>query len=262
MEPQSSTPRLELIGISKQYPAVKANDQVSLRVAPGQIHAVLGENGAGKSTMMKMIYGAVQPDEGEIRWNGQAVKVASPRAGAAPGHQHGLPALLAVRHADRRRERLARAGQDPQPGRGEPAHREGGARVRPGRRPGAAGAHAVGRRAPARGDRARAAHQPEAADPRRADLGADAAGGGQAVRHAAQAVERGLLDPVHQPQARRDPRAVPPLHGAARRQGHRRGRPDAGDQRQPVAADDRRRAAAAAAPRAQARRAWCSRSRA
>jgi simple sugar transport system ATP-binding protein len=78
MEPQSSTPRLELIGISKQYPAVKANDQVSLRVAPGQIHAVLGENGAGKSTMMKMIYGAVQPDEGEIRWNGQAVKVASP----------------------------------------------------------------------------------------------------------------------------------------------------------------------------------------
>jgi len=70
--------RLELIDISKQYPAVKANDRVNLRVKPGEIHAVLGENGAGKSTMMKMIYGAVQPDEGEIRWNGQAVKVASP----------------------------------------------------------------------------------------------------------------------------------------------------------------------------------------
>ena len=70
--------RLELLGISKQYPAVKANDRVSLAVAPGQIHAVLGENGAGKSTMMKIIYGAVQPDEGEIRWNGHAVKVASP----------------------------------------------------------------------------------------------------------------------------------------------------------------------------------------
>jgi general nucleoside transport system ATP-binding protein len=70
--------RLELINISKQYPAVKANDRVSLRVKPGEIHAVLGENGAGKSTMMKMIYGAVRPDEGEIRWNGQAVQVASP----------------------------------------------------------------------------------------------------------------------------------------------------------------------------------------
>jgi len=70
--------RLELIAISKQYPAVKANDRVNLRVKAGEIHAVLGENGAGKSTMMKMIYGAVRPDEGEIRWNGQAVQVASP----------------------------------------------------------------------------------------------------------------------------------------------------------------------------------------
>src|SRR5213592_2392332 len=71
--------RLELIGISKQYPAVKANDRVELRVKPGEIHAVLGENGAGKSTMMKMIYGAVRPDEGEIRWNGQAVNVRNPQ---------------------------------------------------------------------------------------------------------------------------------------------------------------------------------------
>ena len=70
--------RLELTGISKQYPAVRANDRVSLRVEPGQIHAVLGENGAGKSTMMKIIYGAVQPDEGEIRWNGQPVSIKSP----------------------------------------------------------------------------------------------------------------------------------------------------------------------------------------
>ncbi|MBX3618721.1 MAG: ABC transporter ATP-binding protein [Rhizobacter sp.] len=70
--------RLELIKLSKSYPAVKANDQVSLRVKPGEIHAVLGENGAGKSTLMKMIYGAVRPDEGEIRWNGQPVQVRSP----------------------------------------------------------------------------------------------------------------------------------------------------------------------------------------
>src|SRR5881628_1711336 len=70
--------RLELISITKQYPAVKANDRVALRVKPGEIHAVLGENGAGKSTLMKIIYGAVRPDEGEIRWNGQPVQVRNP----------------------------------------------------------------------------------------------------------------------------------------------------------------------------------------
>ena len=84
--------RLELTGISKQYPAVKANDAVGLRVAPGEIHAVLGENGAGKSTLMKVIYGAVQPDAGEIRFNGQLLTIASPaqarRLGISMVYQH------------------------------------------------------------------------------------------------------------------------------------------------------------------------------
>ena len=77
--------RLELTGISKQYPAVRANDDIHLKVAPGQIHAVLGENGAGKSTLMKIIYGAVQPDEGEMIWNGKQVEVASPAQARALG---------------------------------------------------------------------------------------------------------------------------------------------------------------------------------
>ena len=77
--------RLELIDISKQYPAVKANDSVNLRVKPGEIHAVLGENGAGKSTMMKMIYGAVRPDAGEIRWNGAPVTIRNPQEARALG---------------------------------------------------------------------------------------------------------------------------------------------------------------------------------
>jgi simple sugar transport system ATP-binding protein len=77
--------RLELSGISKQYPAVRANDGVDLRVKPGEIHAVLGENGAGKSTLMKIIYGAVQPDAGLIRWNGQPVRIKSPAAARALG---------------------------------------------------------------------------------------------------------------------------------------------------------------------------------
>ncbi len=71
-------PRLELKGISKQYPSVRANDGVDLVVAPGEIHAVLGENGAGKSTLMKIIYGSVRPDAGEIRWEGELVEIASP----------------------------------------------------------------------------------------------------------------------------------------------------------------------------------------
>jgi ABC-type uncharacterized transport system ATPase subunit len=77
--------RLELRGISKQYPTVRANDGVALRVKPGEIHAVLGENGAGKSTLMKIIYGAVQPDEGEVLWNGQAVNIRSPSEARALG---------------------------------------------------------------------------------------------------------------------------------------------------------------------------------
>ncbi|MHB1668369.1 MAG: ABC transporter ATP-binding protein [Thiomonas sp.] len=77
--------RLELEGISKRYPGVVANDAVSLRVAPGQIHAVLGENGAGKSTLMKIIFGAVQPDAGSIRFDGEAVLMRNPHAARALG---------------------------------------------------------------------------------------------------------------------------------------------------------------------------------
>ncbi|MFO1293923.1 MAG: ABC transporter ATP-binding protein [Rubrivivax sp.] len=86
------TPRLQLAGITKQYPAVRANDGVDLAVAPGEIHAVLGENGAGKSTLMKIIYGAVQPDAGRMRFNGRPVQVASPaaarRLGISMVYQH------------------------------------------------------------------------------------------------------------------------------------------------------------------------------
>ena len=52
-------PRLQLANITKSYPAVVANSDVSLSVEPGVAHAILGENGAGKSTLMKIIYGSV-----------------------------------------------------------------------------------------------------------------------------------------------------------------------------------------------------------
>jgi ABC-type uncharacterized transport system ATPase subunit len=79
--PDPSLPaRLELTGITKRFPGVLANDHVGFSVRPGEIHALLGENGAGKSTLVKMIYGIMQPDEGEIRWNGQRITVANPKA--------------------------------------------------------------------------------------------------------------------------------------------------------------------------------------
>jgi general nucleoside transport system ATP-binding protein len=72
--------RLELKGISKQFPGVLANDHVSVQVGAGEIHALLGENGAGKSTLVKMIYGIMQPDQGEIFWNGEVLRITSPKA--------------------------------------------------------------------------------------------------------------------------------------------------------------------------------------
>ncbi len=73
------TPRLQLTGITKAYPAVVANSGISLTVQPGEIHAVLGENGAGKSTLMKIIYGAVKPDAGSMAVDGRKVTVRNPQ---------------------------------------------------------------------------------------------------------------------------------------------------------------------------------------
>ena len=109
--------RLELAGISKQYPAVRANDGVSLTVAPGEIHAVLGENGAGKSTLMKVIYGAVMPDEGTLRWNGELVAIKSPAQARALGISMVYQHFSLFDSAERGAERLAGPGQRPEPGR-------------------------------------------------------------------------------------------------------------------------------------------------
>ncbi|MGZ5845867.1 MAG: ABC transporter ATP-binding protein [Ramlibacter sp.] len=81
----TASARLQLQGITKQYPAVVANDGISLSVLPGQTHAVLGENGAGKSTLMKIIYGAVRPDAGQVLWNGHPVHVRNPQEARALG---------------------------------------------------------------------------------------------------------------------------------------------------------------------------------
>jgi len=78
-------PRLSLRGIEKRYPGVRALAGVDLDVANGEVHAVLGENGAGKSTLMHVVYGLVTPDAGSMAWEGQPVRLRSPRDAIALG---------------------------------------------------------------------------------------------------------------------------------------------------------------------------------
>jgi len=73
-----ATARLALRGICKGFPGVIANNNVDLSVFSGEIHALLGENGAGKSTLMKIVNGLFAPDSGDILWEGQRVRFASP----------------------------------------------------------------------------------------------------------------------------------------------------------------------------------------
>jgi ABC-type uncharacterized transport system ATPase subunit len=77
---QSSEPyALRMVGITKLFPGVLANDNINFEVKAGQVHGLLGENGAGKTTLMKILYGLYQPDRGEIILNGKKVEIHSPK---------------------------------------------------------------------------------------------------------------------------------------------------------------------------------------
>jgi ABC-type sugar transport system ATPase subunit len=66
-------PRLTVRNVVKTFPGVRAVDDVSLEVAPGEIHALIGENGAGKSTMMHLVAGVFPPDQGAIELDGRSI---------------------------------------------------------------------------------------------------------------------------------------------------------------------------------------------
>jgi ABC-type uncharacterized transport system ATPase subunit len=96
------TPALALRGIVKRFPGVLANDRVDLEVASGEVHALLGENGAGKSTIANVMTGLYRPDAGDLRMDGRRVEFHSPRdaleAGIFMVHQHFrlVPAFTAA----------------------------------------------------------------------------------------------------------------------------------------------------------------------
>ena len=86
---------LEMRGVSKAFPGVKALDHVQLQLRPGSVHALMGENGAGKSTLMKCMFGIYKMDEGEILIDGEKVVINDPmdalHKGIAMVHQELQP---------------------------------------------------------------------------------------------------------------------------------------------------------------------------
>ncbi|MCP3934147.1 MAG: ABC transporter ATP-binding protein [Actinomycetia bacterium] len=80
------------VRVTKRFPGVLAADRVDFHVEHGEVHTLLGENGAGKSTVAAMLCGLYQPDDGHIELNGARVDLRSPREGLAHGigmvHQH------------------------------------------------------------------------------------------------------------------------------------------------------------------------------
>ena len=83
---------IEMLGITKRFPGIIANDNITLQLRRGEIHALLGENGAGKSTLMSVLFGLYQPEEGEIRKDGKKVEIKNPNdandLGIGMVHQH------------------------------------------------------------------------------------------------------------------------------------------------------------------------------
>lgn len=89
-------PLIRMTGVSKSFAGVHALTDVSVDIFPGEVHAILGENGAGKSTLMNVISGVLQPDRGQILFDGKDVIPLSPDSsaelGVAISYQH--PAIL------------------------------------------------------------------------------------------------------------------------------------------------------------------------
>ncbi len=223
---------LEMRGISKSFPGVKALRDVNLVVKAGEIHAICGENGAGKSTLMKVLSGVYPYGsyEGEIIYQGEERRFSSISRQRAPRHHHHPPGAGARAAPVHRREHL-------------PRQRAGDVGVidwyvafephaRPAEEGGAQGVaqradHQYRRRqAAARRDRQGARQAGEAADPGRADREPERERQRRAARPAARIPEAGHHLDHHLAQAQRDRPGRRQHHHPARRH-------DRGDDRLP-----------------------------
>ena len=83
---------IRMVGITKTFPGIVANDNVNLEVKKNEVHALLGENGAGKSTLMSVLFGAYKADSGKIFINGKETEIKNPNTATELGigmvHQH------------------------------------------------------------------------------------------------------------------------------------------------------------------------------
>jgi ribose transport system ATP-binding protein len=82
---EAGSPLLEVRGLVKDYPGVRALDGVDLAVTRGQVHCLIGQNGAGKSTLIKCVSGLVEPTAGEVRFEGEPLPVGDPNASIGRG---------------------------------------------------------------------------------------------------------------------------------------------------------------------------------
>ena len=108
MPPPTGALALETFELTKRFGAFTAMDGVTMKVAPGSVHALLGENGAGKSTLVKCVAGSQRPDGGAILDRRPRARHRDAGRRARARHRHGLPALHAGAQHERRREPAAR----------------------------------------------------------------------------------------------------------------------------------------------------------
>src|SRR5258705_1990936 len=84
-DPVAAAPLLRLTGIVKTFPGVRALDGVDLDVVAGEVHCLLGQNGAGKSTVIKVLAGVHRPEQGSVVWRGEEVTFKDPQAAMRAG---------------------------------------------------------------------------------------------------------------------------------------------------------------------------------